>query len=81
MCPLWSQVDETQAVTDVVDAVEQTYRTKAERLWRALVLLSSDRELASDAVGEAFAQAIAARLSMILIGGLGGPRSTSRAAS
>ena len=79
MCPLWSQVDETQAVTDVVDAVEQTYRTKAGGSGGSCA--SSDRELASDAVGEAFAQAIAARLSTILIGGLGGPRSTSRAAS
>ena len=52
-------MDETQAVTDVVDAVERTYRTQAGRLWRALVLFSGDRELASDAVSEAFAQAIA----------------------
>jgi DNA-directed RNA polymerase specialized sigma24 family protein len=57
--PLWSQVDETQAVTDVVDAVERAYRAQAERLWRALVLFSGDRELASDAVSEAFAQAMA----------------------
>lgn len=59
MRPLWSQVDETQAVTDVVDTVERAYRAQAERLWRALVLFSGDRELASDAVSEAFAQAMA----------------------
>jgi RNA polymerase sigma factor (sigma-70 family) len=52
-------VDETQAVTDVVDAVERTYRAQAERLWRALVLFSSDPDVASDAVSEAFAQAMA----------------------
>ena len=52
-------MDKTQAVTDVEDNVEQAYRTQAERLWRALVLFSGDRQLASDAVSEAFAQAIA----------------------
>ena len=51
-------MDETQGVTDVADNVERTYRAEAERLWRALVLFSGDRELASDATSEAFAQAI-----------------------
>ena len=52
-------MDEIQAVTDVGDPVEATYRAQADRLWRALVLMSGDRDVASDAVSEAFAQAIA----------------------
>lgn len=38
--------------------LEQLYRDDGARLWRALVAFSGDRELASDAVAEAFAQAI-----------------------
>ena len=44
---------------DVADDVEQTYREQADRLWRAIVLFSGDPDIASDAVSEAFAQAIA----------------------
>lgn len=39
--------------------IEQVYRDQASRLWGALVAYSADRELAADAVSEAFAQAIA----------------------
>ena len=52
-------MDETSSVTDLSDGVERTYRAQAEQLWRALVLFCGDREVASDAVSEAFAQAIA----------------------
>jgi RNA polymerase sigma factor (sigma-70 family) len=52
-------MDETSLVVDVVDAIEQVYREQSERLWRAIVLFSGDREVASDAVSEAVAQAIA----------------------
>jgi RNA polymerase sigma-70 factor (ECF subfamily) len=38
--------------------LEQLYREDGARLWRALVAFSGDREVASDAVAEAFAQAI-----------------------
>jgi DNA-directed RNA polymerase specialized sigma24 family protein len=38
--------------------LEQLYQDDGARLWRALVAFSGDRELASDAVAEAFAQAI-----------------------
>jgi RNA polymerase sigma-70 factor (ECF subfamily) len=38
---------------------EATYRAEAPRLWRALVLQTGSREVASDAVAEAFAQGIA----------------------
>jgi RNA polymerase sigma-70 factor (ECF subfamily) len=37
-------------------SVENLYRRDGERLWRALLLYSGDREVASDAVAEAFAQ-------------------------
>jgi RNA polymerase sigma-70 factor (ECF subfamily) len=36
--------------------VERLFRTDGVRLWRALVALTGDREIASDAVAEAFAQ-------------------------
>ena len=52
-------MDETSRVDDITDAVERTYRDQAERLWRALVLFGGDPEVASDAISEAFAQAIA----------------------
>jgi len=38
--------------------LEQLYRDDGARLWRALVAFSGDREVASDAVAEAFAQAL-----------------------
>jgi RNA polymerase sigma-70 factor (ECF subfamily) len=52
-------MDETAGVTDRTDAVDRCYREQAARLWRALVLFCGDREVANDAVSEAFAQAIA----------------------
>jgi hypothetical protein len=41
---------------EIADQVEVTYRREAPRLWRALMLYSGDRDIASDAVAEAFAQ-------------------------
>ena len=38
--------------------LETVYREHAARLWRAVFLFSGDREIASDAVAEAFAQAL-----------------------
>jgi RNA polymerase sigma factor (sigma-70 family) len=38
--------------------IEQVYRQQGGQLWRALVAFTGDRELASDAVAEAFAQLI-----------------------
>jgi RNA polymerase sigma factor (sigma-70 family) len=38
--------------------VERCYREHAEKIWRALLLYTGDREVASDAVAEAFAQAL-----------------------
>jgi RNA polymerase sigma-70 factor (ECF subfamily) len=41
------------------DRFETAYRQDGPRLWRALVVFTADRELASDALAEAFAQALA----------------------
>jgi RNA polymerase sigma factor (sigma-70 family) len=41
-------------------SVEDAFTAMAPRLWRALLLYSGDRQVANDAVSEAFAQAIAA---------------------
>lgn len=51
-------MDDTRAVADVAVSVERAYRAQGERLWRALVLFCGDPEVASDAVAEAFAQAM-----------------------
>jgi RNA polymerase sigma factor (sigma-70 family) len=40
------------------DAVERVWRDDGARLWRSLVAFGGDRELASDAMAEAFAQAL-----------------------
>ena len=41
------------------DDLDQLYRQQAPRMWRALTAYSGSREVAQDAVAEAFAQAIA----------------------
>jgi RNA polymerase sigma factor (sigma-70 family) len=51
-------MEETPTVTESADAVEQSYRRQREKLWRAVLLYSGDREVSSDAVAEAFAQAL-----------------------
>jgi RNA polymerase sigma-70 factor (ECF subfamily) len=50
--------DEQVRVSDANEEVEQVYRLHAAKLWRALVAYGGDREVASDAVAEAFAQAL-----------------------
>ena len=40
------------------DAVEALYRTDGERIWRAVLAFTQDPDVASDAVAEAFAQAL-----------------------
>ncbi len=42
-----------------VDGIERTFRDHQLRLWRALVLATGSADVASEAVSEAFAQAIA----------------------
>lgn len=43
-------------MTDPGSAIERSYRGQREKLWRALLLFCGDREVASDAVAEAYAQ-------------------------
>jgi RNA polymerase sigma-70 factor, ECF subfamily len=38
--------------------LERLYRTDGDRLWRAVLAFAADREVAADAVAEAFAQAL-----------------------
>jgi len=46
-------------VTSAADGgLEGLYRNVGARLWRAVVMYTGDREVASDAVAEAFAQAL-----------------------
>lgn len=40
------------------DELERVYREQGARLWRAVLAFTGDREVASDAVAEAFAQAL-----------------------
>jgi RNA polymerase sigma-70 factor (ECF subfamily) len=40
------------------ESLEEVYRADAKHLWWALIAFTGDRELASDAVAEAFAQAL-----------------------
>lgn len=40
------------------DPVEALYRTHGERIWRAVLAYTQDPDMASDAVAEAFAQAL-----------------------
>jgi RNA polymerase sigma factor (sigma-70 family) len=40
------------------DRLERVYREHGERLWRAVLLAAGSREVADDAVAEAFAQAL-----------------------
>jgi RNA polymerase sigma-70 factor (ECF subfamily) len=46
------------------EELESLYVEHAERLWRALFAYSGDREVASDAVAEAFAQCLARRAAV-----------------
>ncbi len=39
-------------------AIERLYREEGDRIWRAVLFWAGDRETASDAVAEAFAQAL-----------------------
>lgn len=41
------------------EELERVYRDQAAKLWRSLLVATGDRDIASDAVSEAFAQALA----------------------
>ena len=49
---------ETTAKARTGDSIEAVFRQDSERLWRSLLLSTANAEVASDAVAEAFAQAI-----------------------
>jgi RNA polymerase sigma factor (sigma-70 family) len=51
-------MEATGVTEDARTELERVYRQNGERLWRAVYLFSGDRETASDAVAEAFAQAL-----------------------
>lgn len=46
-------------MTSPTDRFEALFEAEGDRLWRALYAFTGDREVASDALGEAFAQALA----------------------
>jgi DNA-directed RNA polymerase specialized sigma24 family protein len=46
------------ALVTAASGLERLYREDGARLWRALMAFSGDREVASDAVAESFAQAL-----------------------
>jgi RNA polymerase sigma-70 factor (ECF subfamily) len=51
-------VQDALVKVSVDGGVELLYREHGERLWRAVMAFTGDREVASDAVAEAFAQAL-----------------------
>jgi RNA polymerase sigma-70 factor (ECF subfamily) len=51
-------VAQNQALSAEPKALEGLYRDSGPRLWRAVFAYSADREIADDAVAEAFAQAL-----------------------
>jgi len=51
-------VHDSGVVISAKDQAEHVYRTESEKLWRSLVGFTGSRELADDAVSEAFAQLI-----------------------
>ena len=55
---------EDALVEAVSDDIEQVYRTEAQKIWRALLGYSGDRQIADDAVAEAFARALRHRDSI-----------------
>jgi RNA polymerase sigma-70 factor, ECF subfamily len=51
-------VEGTSVTAGPLGEVERVYRARGPVLWRAILLFSGDREIANDAVAEAFAQAL-----------------------
>jgi RNA polymerase sigma-70 factor (ECF subfamily) len=51
-------VEQDASVTTDPQGLERVYREHAARIWRALVAYTGDREIADDALAEAFAQAV-----------------------
>jgi RNA polymerase sigma-70 factor (ECF subfamily) len=51
-------MDHVVAASEPNQGVEAVYRADAARLWRAIYAFAGDREIANDAVAEAFAQVL-----------------------
>ena len=51
-------VSEVAVDASTANAIERVYRQHGDAIWRAVLAFSGDREIASDAVAEAFAQAL-----------------------
>jgi RNA polymerase sigma factor (sigma-70 family) len=56
--PYLGVVQDALVNIDSTGQVERLFREEGVRLWRALVAFTGDREIASDAVAEAFAQVL-----------------------
>lgn len=54
--PYRGEVQDARVTVDREESLESLYVEHADRLWRALYAYAEDREVASDAVAEAFAQ-------------------------
>jgi RNA polymerase sigma-70 factor, ECF subfamily len=52
-------VQDASVAEDSRTRIEALYRDDGVRLWRSVYMMTGDREIASDAVAEAFAQALA----------------------
>ncbi len=50
--------ESASSALSMVEDIDRVYREHASRMWRALTAYSGNRDLAQDAVSEAFAQAI-----------------------
>jgi RNA polymerase sigma-70 factor, ECF subfamily len=51
-------VQDARVTVSTQDRIEALYREQGARLWRSVLAFTGDREVASDAVAEAFAQAL-----------------------
>jgi RNA polymerase sigma-70 factor (ECF subfamily) len=55
----YTDVVQDALVTLPTDRFEALFQAQGDRLWRALFAFTGDRDIANDALGEAFAQALA----------------------
>jgi RNA polymerase sigma factor (sigma-70 family) len=56
--PLGDEVEDVRVTSENEDALERFFEAESRRIWRALVAYTGDRDVASDAMSEAFAQAL-----------------------
>jgi DNA-directed RNA polymerase specialized sigma24 family protein len=57
--PYVGEVQDARVSLGAESDVERLFEVEAKRIWRALVAYTGDREVADDAMAEAFAQALA----------------------